>query len=114
MVYLQAAGLSGAAAVALGAWGAHSSALKGGNPVFADVFKTASNYHFIHTGVLLVSATQFHGKKRNVVCCLLLTGIIVFSGSCYVVGVKQDRAWGKLAPFGGMSLIAGWLAIAFL
>ena len=113
-MFLQAAGLSGAAAVAIGAWGAHASVLKGANPIFVDVFKTASNYHFIHTGILLVSATQFHGKKRQWVCGLLLSGIILFSGSCYVVAIKQDRAYGKLAPFGGMSLIAGWLAIAFL
>lgn len=109
---LRLAGLSGAAAVALGAYGAH--AMKHAQPQFAEVWKTASFYHFVHSGVLLVNALHFAGTKRKIVGGLLLTGIVLFSGSCYAVGFFQDRAYGKLAPIGGISFIGAWLAIGFL
>ena len=41
-------------------------------------------------------------------------GIVLFSGSCYAVGLKEDRSLGKLAPIGGFGLIGGWLSLALL
>ena len=109
---LKIAGLSGAAAVALGAYGAHG--LKNASPQFIEIWKTANAYHFVHSTVLLFNALHFNGQKRRVVAGLLGTGILLFSGSCYTVGLLQDRGYGRLAPFGGMAFIGGWLAIAFL
>jgi len=44
---------------------------------------------------------------------LFAGGITLFCGSCYAAALTQDRANGKLAPYGGGMLIAGWLALAF-
>lgn len=44
---------------------------------------------------------------------LFITIAILFSFSCYLVGLKQDKSFGKLAPVGGYLLMAGWLAFAF-
>jgi len=46
------------------------------------------------------------------VASLATLGIIGFSGSCYVVALTEDRTWSAGAPFGGMALIAAWLAFA--
>lgn len=112
MAWLKVAGFSGAVAVGFGAYGAHG--LKNLQPSFIEVFKTASSYHLIHSGVLAACAMNFHGRKKNIACGLLTTGIILFSGSCYTVALLQDRSYGKMAPLGGMAFIAGWLALGFL
>lgn len=109
---MRLAGVSGALAVGLGAYGAHG--LKHLPPTYADVYKTASLYHLLHSGVMLSSAMNLHGRKQKIVCGLFGFGIVAFSGSCYLVAIMQHRSYGQLAPFGGASLIAGWLAIAFL
>jgi uncharacterized membrane protein YgdD (TMEM256/DUF423 family) len=44
----------------------------------------------------------------------IAVGSLLFSGSCYAVAFMGDRSVGKLAPVGGMLMIAGWLAIAIL
>ena len=110
--FLRLAGCSGAAAVALGAYGAHG--MKNASPQFIEVWKTANSYHFVHSTVLLFASLHFTGTKRKVVAGLLGSGIVLFCGSCYFVGFTQDRGYGRLAPFGGMAFIGGWLAIALL
>lgn len=44
-------------------------------------------------------------------CSMILIFCLVFS--CYVVGLSEDRSYGKLAPVGGFMFMAGWLAFAF-
>ena len=41
-------------------------------------------------------------------------GIAMFSGSCYAVGITEDRSNGKLAPIGGISLMCGWISLALM
>lgn len=43
---------------------------------------------------------------------LASAGILLFSGSCYAAALKEDRAYGKLAPYGGFAFMAAWLALA--
>ena len=88
--------------------------MKNAAPTYFEVWKTANFYHFVHSGLMVVNAMQFSGQKRRVVGWLLSAGIVLFSGSCYVVGMQQDRAYGKLAPVGGMCFIGAWLAVGFL
>ncbi|KAJ1402314.1 hypothetical protein B484DRAFT_405459 [Ochromonadaceae sp. CCMP2298] len=105
-------GLLGVSAVAAGAYGAHG--LKG-NEAFKDVYKTANSYHFTHTLALAVATTQLVGRKRNIVCGLFTSGILVFSGACYTVALTQERQpFSKLAPIGGLLLMGGWLAFGIL
>ena len=111
--WLQVSGLLGLSAVVLGAYGAHG--MKDRSDPMREAWKTASNYHFIHTMALVVSATTFHGKKRNVVCSLFASGILVFSGSCYLVALMNERKpYAQFAPFGGLLLMGGWVAFGFL
>jgi uncharacterized membrane protein YgdD (TMEM256/DUF423 family) len=106
-VWLQVAGISGAAAVALGAYGAH--AFKPENEVYRGVFQTASSYHLIHSAALLATPLV---KRPQLVGGLLTAGIVLFCGSCYTVALTEERKYGRGAPFGGLALIGAWLAIA--
>ncbi|XP_029213543.2 transmembrane protein 256 homolog [Acropora millepora] len=105
------AGISGALAVALGAYGAHAPSLnKESAKKYKEVFMTGNLYHHIHNLALL--AMPF-AKRPLLFGGLLSGGVLLFSGSCYVVGLSEDRSYGKLAPVGGFMFMAGWLAFAF-
>lgn len=100
------AGLLGASGVALAAYGAH--AFKPADPHFDKVFQRANQQHM--WGALLVAVAPL-ARRPSIVGGLATAGICLFSGSCYAAAIKQDRSLGKLAPFGGMALIAAWLAL---
>ena len=111
--WLQVTGLLGLSAVVLGAYGAHG--MKDRSEAMKETWRTATNYHFIHTLALAVSATAFHGRKRNVVCTLFTGGIVVFSGACYTVALMNERQpYAQFAPVGGFMLMGGWIALGFL
>src|SRR5881392_2514515 len=99
-------------AVALGAFGAHAlrSTLEGRGMV--DVWNKAVFYHFIHAIALLVLA--LYGTINRGACLLLLAGILLFSGSLYVLAlIPQARDWlGPVTPVGGLSFLAGWAWLA--
>ena len=107
---VQVAALSGALAVGLGAFGAHGlEALLERNQT-VDVWETAVFYHFIHTLVLLWLATQKsigHGPRR----CFTF-GMLVFSGTLYVLAVSGIRWLGAITPIGGLALIVAWVWLA--
>lgn len=105
------AGVSGVFAVALGAYGAHAPSLnKESAAKYKEVFQYGNLYHHIHNLALL--AIPF-SKRQNLFGALLCGGILLFSGSCYVVALSQNRTFSKLAPIGGFMFMAGWLAFAF-
>lgn len=119
--FILAAGISGAAAVALGAFAAH-----GLKPLMSSadygIFKTGSEYHFYHSillfGIGILSAV-FKEEKRmlNFAGGFLLAGIILFSGSLYLLSVREvletrSFSWlGPLTPLGGLCFIVGWILI---
>jgi uncharacterized membrane protein YgdD (TMEM256/DUF423 family) len=103
------AGLSGALAVAMGAFGAH--ALKA--QVTAeqmDVWKTAATYHLAHS--VLLAALQGH-KRHATSSKLILAGTTLFSGSLYLLVLTGVKKFGAVTPLGGVALILGWLAAAY-
>lgn len=106
-LWLRVAAVSGATAIGLGAYGAH--AFKPQDPHFTEVFKRANHYHLLHSLLLAIAPST---RYPWLVGGLTLAGTALFSGSCYAVALQQDRAWGKMAPYGGMTLIAAWLALA--
>ena len=79
---------------------------------FVDIWKTAVLYQFIHAAVL-ASSPSWPVRSRPYGVALMAAGVLVFSGSCYAVALKGDRSWGKLAPYGGFSMMFGWLALLF-
>ena len=96
-------------AVALGAFGAHGlhSTLESRGMV--DAWNKAVFYQFIHAIALLVFA--LYGTINRGACWLLLTGILLFSGSLYLLAlIPQARDWlGPVTPVGGLCFLAGWL-----
>ena len=103
--------------VALGAFGAH--ALKDRLDAYSlDVYQKAVFYHFVHAlGILIVSALFRAGALTQsactTVCALLVAGIVLFSGSLYLLALTGTRALGAITPFGGVSFIAAWLWLAY-
>mmetsp|Transcript_18854 Transcript_18854/g.27879 ORF Transcript_18854/g.27879 Transcript_18854/m.27879 type:complete len:117 (-) Transcript_18854:183-533(-) len=105
-------GMSGAMSVATGAYAAHG--LKGKKESYIKVFETGSRYQLIHSAIL-VATPAICGKRSRagkIAGAFFATGILLFSGSCYAVGLREDRSLGKMAPVGGFALIGGWLSLA--
>ncbi len=112
-------GIAGAAlgfAVMLGAFGAHG--LRGKLDAYSmGVYERAVLYHFIHAlGLLVVSALPKLGviteSAGTWICALLAAGIVIFSGSLYVLAISGVRTFGAITPIGGLAFIAGWLLLA--
>lgn len=102
-------------AVMLGAFGAHAleEILVQNNRV--DTFETANLYHFIHGfAILIIGVLAKSEFKLNVplINYLFLAGIILFSGSLYVLSLTGITKLGMITPIGGVCFIAAWF-IAF-
>lgn len=106
-----------ALAVILGAFGAH--ALKGKVDAYSiSVWEKAVFYHFIHAmGILVVSLLPRTGTfplaAASTVCWLLVAGILIFSGSLYLLAVTGVTTLGAITPIGGVCFIAAWLVLAY-
>ena len=106
------------AGVALGAFGAH--ALEGKvKPEDLPIWETAVRYHMYHAlalmavGVMQQLPALSQSALLNLSTALFSAGIVVFSGSLYLL-VMTDRRWlGAVTPLGGLLLLAGWLALAW-
>lgn len=105
-----------ALAIITGAFGAH--ALKQRlDPYYLDVFEKGVFYHALHAlGILLVATLMQSGalapERGGLVCLLLLSGIVLFSGSLYLLSVLQIPWLGMITPVGGVTFIAGWIVLA--
>jgi len=80
-----------------------------------EVLQTAVSYQFIQAlGLLLLGALARQGASRllRLAADLLLAGVLLFSGSLYLLLAGAPRAIGALTPLGGLCLIAGWLLAA--
>jgi uncharacterized membrane protein YgdD (TMEM256/DUF423 family) len=97
-------------AVALGAFGAHGlQDLLVKNARIAT-WETAAHYHLAHSVVLLlIAALQ---PFRRAAWWLMLAGVVIFSGTLYAYALTNLKWLGAITPFGGVSLLAGWLALA--
>jgi uncharacterized membrane protein YgdD (TMEM256/DUF423 family) len=107
--------LLGGVGVAAGAFGAHALA----DSITAErvkVFETAARYHQIHAIAVVVVgliAASRPSTRINVSGYLFLSGMLLFSGSLYIL-VLTDTAWlGAVTPLGGIALIGGWLTMAW-
>lgn len=108
--------LLAALGVMLGAFGSHGlRAHFAANPDLEPTFQTASEYHLIHALGLLAAgwiAAQWPGRLAVWGGWLLVAGVILFSGSLYILSVFNVRVMGAVAPLGGTALILGWLCLA--
>jgi len=97
-------------AVALGAFGAH--ALKATLPAheMTEVWSKAVLYHFLHAlGLLVLSVLP---AVQRVTVILFVVGIVLFSGSLYLLALTNIKWLGAITPFGGLCFLAGWLWLA--
>jgi uncharacterized membrane protein YgdD (TMEM256/DUF423 family) len=106
-----------ALAVGLGAFGAHGLRSRL-DPEMMDIYKTAVLYHFLHAlGMLIVSVLPktgtFSEAGADIICWLLLAGILIFSGSLYLLAVTGTRMLGAITPIGGVAFIAAWVLLAW-
>lgn len=97
-------------AVALGAFGAHGLKDLLARNGTTDIWEKAAFYHFIHAVMLFVLAERDTLPKLAWNC--FLAGIVIFSGSLYLLAVTDLRWFGAVTPVGGLCLLAGWLALA--
>ncbi len=115
--YIKTAAILGALSVALGAFAAHT--LKGSVSDYAlEIFETSVRYQFYHVFALLavgIIYKEFPNKTMLWSGRLFIAGIILFSGSLYVLAVIKGAVlpgydWiGAITPFGGLCFILGWI-----
>jgi len=103
------AAIFGFLAVALGAFGAHGLKATLEAHGTAEVWKTASLYHLAHAVVLLVVAQRTLVPRLAV--WLFAAGIVVFSGTLYVLAITNLKWLGAIAPLGGLALLGGWVSL---
>jgi uncharacterized membrane protein YgdD (TMEM256/DUF423 family) len=113
-IFLLLGSLFGAFGVILGAFGAH--ALRGKLPdELLATWQTAVLYHLVHAlGLIAVSfaASLLPGSSLVRWAGWTMTaGILLFSGSLYVLCLSGVRALGAVTPFGGIAFIAAWLLL---
>lgn len=106
------AGVLGALSVGIGAFGAHGlqDTLSANGKV--DTFETAVKYQFYHTLALLllgILMMNFQHAYLNYAAYAFIAGIVVFSGSLYVLSLTNISILGAITPIGGLGFIAGWV-----
>ena len=110
-------GVLGAVGVALGAFGAHG--LRFVLPLQRmTIFDTAVRYHFYHVLALFgiaVCMALFPERERNLraAAYLMLTGVVLFSGSLYLLAMSDLTFLRLVTPLGGLCWIAGWGMLAW-
>ncbi len=114
-LFITLASLSGMLAVTFGAFGAH--ALKSRLDEHAlGVFQTAVQYHFYHSLALLAVGVIALSQPQTALLrssgYLFVVGIVVFSGSLYLLSMSGLRWLGAITPLGGLAFIAGWGCLA--
>ena len=108
------AAIFGGLGVALGAFGAH--ALRDRlSPDMLTIFETGVRYQIYHAlalfGVALVIARWPQSSLPVAAGWLFITGVIIFSGSLYILALSGARWWGAITPIGGVAFLAGWLSL---
>lgn len=106
--------LAGAVAVAAGAFGAHGLRDRLDTASLA-AFETAVRYQLVHAIALVFTAQRAHqhpSRAASLAGGLFVAGMLLFSGSLYALALGAPRIVGVITPFGGLSFIAGWVALA--
>ena len=122
--FLQFSGLSGAMAVALGAIGAHylKTKVETGQITFENLqtYETAVRYQMFHSIVILaivLGGDRIDAKLLRFSCYFFIIGIILFSGSLYLLSIRtllgiESWHWlGPITPLGGLFFILGWVFV---
>lgn len=101
-------------AVALGAFGAHGLSTRL-SPDQMEIFETGVRYHMYHALALFPAAWaagQWPGTGTSAAGWLFVAGVVVFSGSLYLLVTTGPRWLGAVTPLGGLAFLAGWALLA--
>jgi uncharacterized membrane protein YgdD (TMEM256/DUF423 family) len=117
--------ISGALAVALGAFGAHGLKTRVKDVKLLEVWDTAVKYHLVHsligllatlpTHPILISMLKQHGPHAPIARYanyFAFVGNVLFSGSLYGIVLTDVKKLGIITPFGGLCYIAAWICLA--
>ena len=112
-VFILLASFFGFTAVALGAFAAHGlqTFLP---PDMVAVFETGVRYQMYHSFALFAVACLikiFPGRFWGIAGWCFTAGIVLFSGSLYVLALLELRSLGMVTPFGGLCFLAGWFVL---
>ncbi|QAY83725.1 DUF423 domain-containing protein [Pseudomonas arsenicoxydans] len=111
--FLMLAAFFGFTGVALGAFAAHG--LKNRlTPEYLAIFHTGVTYQLVHTLALLgvaLLATQIPGRLITWAGASFAIGILLFSGSLYLLTITGVSKLGIVTPFGGLAFLVGWFCL---
>ena len=115
MNWMIAAGaLNGALAVMAGAFGAHGLKAKLA-PELLATWHTGAEYHMYHALALVLAGVVAGAAPTttlNAAGIALAAGMLLFSGSLYLLALTGVKWLGAITPLGGLAFIAGWLLLA--
>ena len=113
-LFLIAGSLLGFLGVAAGAFGAHALKTKLSQEMF-QIFEVGIRYHMYHALALLAVAwvsTQYSQNLIQAAGWFFILGVVIFSGSLYILSLSGIKMWGAVTPIGGLLLLAGWSSLA--
>ena len=115
-IFFMIAAILGGLGVALGAFGAHALSARL-TPDLLQTFETGVRYHFYHAFALLAVAYAIgrwpQSNLPTIAGWLFVAGVLIFSGSLYLLALTGIRWLGAITPIGGVAFIAGWLCLAW-
>ena len=115
MIFLSLGAIFALISVGAGAFGAH--ALKTTLPADRlDIFDTAAKYQMYHALALCVvgwAEQHFARGSFGVSGWMFVAGIVLFSGSLYILSLSGVRWWGAVTPLGGVAFLIGWATLAW-
>ena len=113
-IWVAVAAINGLICVAGGAFGAHGLE-KRLAPDMLDIFETGVRYHMYHALAMLLAAAampHIHAGSARAACIAFQTGIVLFSGSLYVLTISGVTQLGAITPLGGVAFLIGWGLLA--
>ncbi len=114
-IWLAIAAVNAFISVAAGAFGAHGLKERL-TPEMLDHFETGARYHMYHALAMLLAAIampHIHAGSARAACIAFQIGIVLFSGSLYILSVTGVKKLGMITPFGGLALLIGWGLLAW-
>ena len=114
-IFLTIGAVMGALGVGAGAFAAHGLKARL-TPDLLAVFETGARYQMIHALALLAVGLVLARTPHPAVGAsgwLFIIGVVIFSGSLYLLALTGVRWLGAITPIGGLAMIAGWLALAW-
>jgi len=112
MAWIRIAALLAFLGVAAGAFGAHGLSSRVSERAL-EIYRTGVLYHLVHALALFALALYAHARSTSITLpgALWLAGVLLFSGSLYLLALTGVSALGMVTPVGGLCFLAGWAAV---